>query len=175
MSEFYNDSYRSDGLRSICKKCTAEYKKQWYQDNKEERLEYSAKYYQYHINERHQYYHNNKEKKAEYKKQRYRTLEGFCVMKYNGHITKDVNRGFFTRETIPTNYITPEILMELYQQPDYYDDKLYDFTLMSVDRIDNDKPHTLDNIVVCTWEHNIDRYHKRMTVEEYKEYIKNGD
>ena len=141
LSEFSKDKSKSDGLCSWCKECAAQYRV------------------------------NNREAILEHKRQFYQTLEGFCTVKYNSHLTKDINRGFFTRETIPPNYITAETLIELYQQPDFYDNKLYNWSLMSADRIDDDKPHTIDNVIPTTWKHNNDRHYKRMSVEEYREHI----
>lgn len=164
LDSFRKDSKNSDGLRSNCKKCDCRSTAKYYSNHREERLQYNKKYME-----------DNREDRLEYMKQynyqHYRTLKGFCTYKYNAHLTCDVNKSFFTRDTIPPNYITPQALIELYQQPDFYDGKLYDWSLMSIDRIDDNKPHTFDNIVVCTFEHNRDRHNKHLTVEEYKALI----
>ena len=52
---FYKKKDGKYGLNSICKKCSAEYKKQHYENNKDKILEYSK-----------QYRENNKDKIAEY-------------------------------------------------------------------------------------------------------------
>ena len=57
---FYKKKDGKYGLNSRCKKCSAEYKKQHYENNKDKILEYKK-----------QYYGNNKDKILEYKKQYY--------------------------------------------------------------------------------------------------------
>jgi hypothetical protein len=59
--------------KNQCKKCIAEYNKQYYQENKEKASEYSKQYYQENKEKRaeydKQYRQENREKKAEYMKQ----------------------------------------------------------------------------------------------------------
>ncbi|HUV84598.1 MAG TPA: hypothetical protein VMV86_02765 [Methanosarcinales archaeon] len=45
-SEFYKDNSKKDGLRSHCKDCVKQYKKQYNQDNKEVINQYKKRYYQ---------------------------------------------------------------------------------------------------------------------------------
>ena len=56
--------------------------------------------------------------------------------------------------------------MVFLQLPDFYDGKQYHFTEMGIDRIDNSKPHTLDNIVPCSTKNNKKRG-KKYTCEQF--------
>ncbi len=176
LNEFSKDSSKWDGLVSKCKECDNQHNKQYRAEHRDERLEYMRQYDVDHREEKKQYNKQynaeHRDEMVEYNKQRYQTLKGFCACKYRGHLSEDIKRGrVLDRDHIPTDYITPQFLMKLYQQLDYYDGKLYDWSLMSADRVDNSKPHTVDNVIPATWEHNRDRGYKRMSVEEYKEYI----
>jgi len=74
-SEFHKKKCGKDGLNSQCKVCAAEYKKQYYQANKEKYAERDKRYYEANkekiVEYRKQYYEANKEKIAERGKQYY--------------------------------------------------------------------------------------------------------
>lgn len=201
ISEFSKCKSRKDGLQPYCKECNkqyyaenreakaeyydrnreyyTEYWKQWYAKNREDRLEYQKQYcQQYYAENREdkleyfkQYYADNREDKLEYQKQYYATLRGYCASIRKDNIRADRKSGRIGDE-LPNNYPTIEDYMELLQLPDFYDGKQYDFSEMGLDRIDNDKPHTLDNVVPCTTEHN--RQRQKMPFDEFKtKFIKN--
>ena len=70
---FYKKKDGKYGLNSRCKKCRAEYKKQYRENNKDKIAEYKKQYYENNkekLAEQHkQYYENNKDKILEYSKQ----------------------------------------------------------------------------------------------------------
>ena len=72
---FYKKKDGKYGLNSRCKKCRAEYKKQYRENNKDKIAEYKKQYYENNkekLAEQHkQYRENNKDKKAKYNKQYY--------------------------------------------------------------------------------------------------------
>lgn len=79
-TEYFHKSKNGKyGLRSICKKCTLEYHKQYREDNKDKILEQQKQYREnnkdkikeYHKQYHKQYYEDNKDKKSEYHKQWY--------------------------------------------------------------------------------------------------------
>ena len=132
--------------------------KAWYAEHREERKEYLKTYYLKHkeqISERH------KEQWKNY----YSTLLGRAKRLANDYRRRDrdANRG---ESTLTTNWIVENILKE---KCIYCGDS--DWRHLGVDRIDNTKPHTPDNVVcacgVCNAERS-DRY----SVEEFKEYRK---
>lgn len=153
-----------------------QYKKQWYTKNKEAISEYRKQWYTENKERIKQYYQENKEAMAEYQKQWrtenkeyqnqwHATLKGYCNNIRNANIQKDRKYGRIDDE-LPSNYPTIEDYMELLQMPDFYDGKQYHFTEMGLDRIDNSLPHTLDNIVPCTTQHNRERH--LMSFDEFK-------
>ena len=164
ISQFYKCKSNKDGLQAHCKECL----KQYYAENKEAIAEYKKQYRQenkelikqwYTKNEERmkQYRKENKETIADYKKQWHTTLKGYCISIRSANIQHDRKHGRIGDE-LPSNYPTIEDYMELLQMPDFYDGKQYDFTEMGLDRIDNSLPHTLDNIVPCTTQHNRERH-----------------
>lgn len=164
ISQFYKSKSRKDGLHPQCKECI----KQYYTENKEAIAEYKKQYRQenkelikqwYTKNEERmkQYRKENKETIADYKKQWHTTLKGYCISIRSANIQHDRKNGRISDE-LPSNYPTIEDYMELLQMPDFYDGKQYHFTEMGLDRIDNSLPHTLDNIVPCTTQHNIEKH-----------------
>ena len=176
ISKFSKRKSSKDGLQAYCKECKAEYRKQYYTEHKAEETEYQKQYkaehkkecaeYQKQYRTEHkvesakyqkQYRTEHNEYKAEYWKQYYATLRGYCIIIRNGNIQADRLYGRIGEE-LPSDYPTIEDYMELLQLPDFYDGKQYDFSEMGLDRIDNDKPHTLDNVIPCTTEHNKQRH-----------------
>ena len=163
LSEFHKNKNKKDSLDAWCKEC----KKQCYAEHRAERIEKMK-----------QWRTDNAEHIKEYDKQRhaewYATLEGYayCVRSRNLHIDREKGRCGKDEDPLPSL----EYYIECFAEGiDYYDGKQYPFNEMGFDRIDNSKPHTIDNIVVATTFHNKDRWYKRMTVQEYKEYIQNEE
>lgn len=111
-----------------------------------------------------QYKKERKEEIAEYFKQWYSTKFGYASKVRNTNLRNDRKYGriCINEDPLPT----VEQYIELLSQPDHYDGNQYDFFEMGLDRIDNSKPHTLDNVVPCTTSHNKQR--GLMTYEEYK-------
>ena len=69
-TEYFHKQKRGKyGLRSKCKKCILEQKKQYYEDNKDKISEYKKQYYEDNKDKIKQYCENNKDKIAEYHKQ----------------------------------------------------------------------------------------------------------
>ena len=188
LSEFYKNKKCNDGLSSWCKKCMKQYsknkyeknkekiiesQKQHYKNNKKEILEYNKQYYQNNkekiIEYSKQYYQENKEKILKYYKNHHLTLVGYCRSIRNSNISEDRKYGRIGKE-LPNNYPTIDDYIKILQQVDFYDGKQYNFFEMGVDRIDNSKPHTLDNIVPCSTSNNKKRG-RRYTHKEFMEFM----
>ena len=188
-SEFYKDKSREDGFQFYCKDCLkqdrkkyyadnkeaiCEAKKQYYDEHKEEKLAYHKQWYDEHREEQlekmKKYYVDNADFFRAYDKQRYATIERYSYNIRNNNLYADIKRHRIHASQDPLPPLSYYI-EKFSEGIDYYDGKKYPFNELGFDRIDNSKPHTIDNMVVATTEHNIDRWHKQMTVEEYKEYI----
>lgn len=173
LSEFYKCKTSWDNLQSKCKGCDSQHKSQCYQDNKDEILANGKQYYlenKVKILERSkQHYIINKEKKLEYGKHRRNTEYGYAYQVRYDNLKADKKRGWCA--VLPSNYPTVEDYIKLLSQPDHYDGKQYSFTEMGVDRIDNNKPHTIDNIVPCSTKNNVKRH--TMNYEVFKELLEN--
>lgn len=152
ISEFYKDRTKKDGLQLWCKEC----KKQYKADNAEHIKQYKK-----------QWYTNNAEAIKQYCKQRYSTLEGYARHIRKNNLGEDRKYGRCGKDEDPLPSI--EEYIELLQQLDFYDGKQYHWSEMGIDRIDNSKPHTIDNVVPCTTEHNVQR--QKMSFEEFCELM----
>lgn len=164
ISEFHNDKTHKDGHRSECRECTKQRNKKYQTEHKNDVLEQKKLYYQ---RNRETILNNCKErrlKNPEYMEQYSKSLTGYCVRIRNNNICADRK---FKRigEELPNEYPTIADYINFLQQPDFYDGKQYHFTEMGLDRIDNSKPHTLDNVVPCTTKHNKQR--GTMSFEEF--------
>lgn len=73
LEEFYKDKGTKDGRQNQCKACHAEYKRQWHEANREQRLEYSRQWREANRERRREYlrqwYQANREKHQEYNRQ----------------------------------------------------------------------------------------------------------
>ena len=192
-SEFYKSKINKDGFENCCKECKKQYSKQYRAKHKEEisekRKEYQHQYYTEHkegkseYNKRYrvehkddiseskkQYYQENREEMLEYWKQYYSTIKGYCYNIRKNNIREDRIYGRIGEE-VPDNYPTIEYYIDAVQQPCIYCKKHKPFNEMGLDRIDNDKPHSLDNVVPCCTECNVKRgrWHSH---DEFKDIVR---
>lgn len=183
VNEFSKCSTTCDGFQQVCKECRKqnyienkkqilEQQKQYYQFNREQKLEYQKKYREEHPEKHKQWLSDNEEHRMKYAKMYYASLRGYSVRLRGSNLKYDCKRGFFKKSDIPANYPTVEDYIRLIQQPDHYDGKYYPFNKMGVDRIDNDKPHTLDNIVPCSTKNNVRR--QMIPYEEFKKLVQDN-
>ena len=101
----------------------------------------------------------NKEKISEQKKERYNTPHGraFCLINNYKQKDKKLNRGECT--------LTAEwIISNIFSKSCHYCGET-DWRKLGCDRIDNSKPHTVDNVVPCCLKCNNER--QKMNYEEY--------
>ena len=124
-----------------------EKRKQYYQDNKEKELESKKRYYQEHKEEYSklwkQWYQDNKEEKAEYDKKYRKTPIGRAsnILKTYKQSDKKHNRGECT--------LTAKWIVEnIFPKPCIYCGEV-GWEIMGCDRINNDLPHTPNNVVPC--------------------------
>lgn len=155
--------------------------KSWYERNKEKihlkyinniekRKEYNKQYNETHKNEisenKKKYYADNKDKRDEYNKSYIKTKNGkarHIIADYKREDKKNNRNGF--------NITTDWILNRVFNSSCIYcGDSNWEH--LGCDRIDNDKAHTTDNCVCSCGDCNIERQHKRMTMEEFVEYRK---
>ena len=179
LSEFRKRSKATDGLKSTCKECLskddhsyylknqdkvkqyaidnaehiAAYKAKWYQEHKEEHSEYMAMWYQEHTG---------------YMTDKYSTLEGTAYKRRYQNLIADRKYGRVGKNEDPLPSL--EYYIWALQQPDFYDGKRYPFNEMGLDRIDNTKPHTIDNVVPCSTKNNLRR--QKIAFGEFVELIK---
>lgn len=150
LSEFHKNKDHKDGHSNVCKECHKKYYKQYYQDNREVRLERQKQYYQEH-----------KEEKSEYLKQYYETPIGMANRLVNNYkrLDKQYNRGECT--------LTAQwIIDNIFTKPCHWCKKT-NWHKLGCDRIDNDKPHTPDNVIPCCEECN-----KKRGTKTYEEFLK---
>lgn len=138
-----------------------EQQKQYYQNNKEKLLKQKNQYKQEHKEKIKQYYQNNKEKLLEKQKQYYYTQFGRANNLLNSYRREDKihNRGecILTTKWIIDNIFTSKCI---YCGKD-------DWTELGCDRINNDLPHTPDNVVCSCGECNNERGTK-----SFEEFLK---
>ena len=148
LNEFSKDKRCKDGHRNVCKEC----KKQYYREHKEAILEQQKQYRQEHK----EYYTEYME---QYMKQYNKTPTGRASYLLGDYrwADKNANRG---ECTLTAKWIIDNI----FTQPCHWCGET-DWIKLGCDRIDNDKPHTPDNVNPCCEECNIKR--GRKTYEEF--------
>lgn len=163
LSEFSKDKTKKDGLQRMCKGC----QNQYYTANREHMLERQKQYNADNAERLKQWRDDNAEHIKQYKKQYYATIEGYARRIRNNNLGEDRKQGRIGADEDPLPPL--EQYIELLQQSDYYDKKHYPFNEMGLDRIDNSKPHTIDNVVPCSTKNN--RRRGRKSFEEFCELI----
>lgn len=148
-SEFHKDKSKKDGLTCRCKQCRKHS-------------------YTYNADERKQYYADNREDRLKYQTERYNTIEGYAYAIRKRNLQADIERGRCGKDE---DILPPlEYYIWALQQLDFYDGKHYHWSEMGLDRIYNDKPHTFANVVPCSTANNIRR--QKMPFEEFCELMR---
>ena len=155
----YNRKYRQANKEKI-----AERMKEWreankekiaeyYQANKEKKAKYDRKRYQENkekcLEQKKEYYQANKDKIAEQKKEYRKTPMGRALHLLNRYNQSDRehNRG---QGDLTAQWIVDNI----FSQPCKHCGK-EGWDVIGCNRIDNDKPHTMDNVEPCCFECNL--------------------
>ena len=176
ITEFHKGRGYKDGYNCWCKECVKQYqqdnketiaerKKQHYQHNKEAILEQQKQYYQGNKEEiterKKRYYQGNKEAILEQKKQYNKTPMGRAINLVGSYkqSDKDANRGecTLTAQWIIDNIFTSKC--HWCGETDWHK--------LGCDRIDNDKPHTPDNVNPCC-----DKCNAKRGTKTYEEFLK---
>lgn len=157
LTEYYKNKKHKDGCLNICKMCfnsrakehyhtNVEQYKQYYQDNKDEKIEYGKQYYEEHKEERVEYsknynkaYNKTQSGRASYLAQDYKRED----KKYN----RDNN---IDRQWIVDNIFTSKC--EYCGETDWRE--------LGCDRIDNSIGHIIGNVVCCCEKCNNERQKK---------------
>lgn len=160
--------------------------KEWRENNKERQIEYGKLYREEHREELREYDRSHQEEHYERRKERLtsskksyknalatnrkygRTQKGRARKLYLNYVRNDreYNRGECTT--------TPEYIeKEIFTKSCFYCGDS-EWSHLGCDRIDNSLPHTPENCICSCGVCNIERQILKMTVEEYREYKKNG-
>lgn len=141
---------------------------QYYQDNREKRLEKQKNYYiankEKILIQQKQYYTENADLIKEWHKQYYQTLKGTAYKRRFGNLYEDRKYGRCGKD----EDILPSLEYYMWglQQPDFYDGKYYPIEEMGFDRIYNDKPHSIANVVPCSTANN-----RRRGTKSFEEFL----
>ena len=161
LSEFYETKSCKDGHINVCKECL----KQYYQEHKEEKIDYQKQYYQNNkedvLEQRKEYYQDNKDSIAERKKKYYQTPIGRAstlVRNYKWN-DKKCNRG---KCTLTVQWIIDNIFSG--QKCIFCGES--DWEKLGCDGIDNSLPHTPDNVNPCC-----DECNKKRGRKEFEEFL----
>lgn len=155
-----------------------EYKHQWYIKNKERLAEIKEKYRQEHKednkNYSKQYYEDNKKALSEYQKDYYQKNKEHIKERVKNYFSTPIGRAKrlvtdYKRKDIKYNRgectLTEKwIIDNIFSKECIYCGET-DYHNLGCDRIDNDKPHTEDNVVPCCFKCNSERGKK--TFEEF--------
>lgn len=145
LTEYYKSKWNKDGFQNYCKECCKQHNKQFRIDNPTYMKDYNK-----------QYSINNTEYEIERRKRYYGTINGYCHRLLHNYIVADKKQGRIVDE-LPSNYVTLEFLTKAIQQACFYNCGETDWHNMGIDRLDNSKPHTIDNVVPCCTKCNRER------------------
>lgn len=147
-----------------------EYDRQRYLKKRDKLLEHSNQYRQEHKEYFKQYYQNNKDKLLEQQK-KYRNEHKEYFKQYNqtpiGRAANILNQYKIADEKHKRGEcdLTPKWIVDnIFSQPCHYCKKR-NWHKIGCDRIDNSKPHTMDNVVPCCEECN-----KKRGTKSYEEF-----
>lgn len=157
--------------KAIRKAKHAEYMKRYNQAHKIEIAEYGKQYYQAHKDEHaekmKEWRESHREENAEYKKQYRQTPKGRAQYLTDNYNQSDKEKGLNICNNITSDYLT-----KLISPGECVYCGNSDWKALGADRINNDLPHTPDNVVCACGVCNIERQWTHMSVEEFKEYRK---
>ena len=140
-----------------------ECQKEYYQTNKERLAEYKKEWYQTNKERLTEYYQANKERIDEQQKDYYSTPLGKANNLARTYKRSDRKRGFDPSNNVTSKWIIENIFSG--QKCIYCGEDNWE--RLGCDRIDNNKPHTADNIVCsCGFCNKVRR--DRYSVEEFK-------
>lgn len=163
----YDKEYRAKNKEKIALK-----KKEYYLAHKEEKRLYDIEYRKENAETRKKtkaiWNKKHKKEMSSYNKSYYSTLKGLSKRRRNHYLWEDKYYGFDTGETVTAEWIEKNILTN--NKCYYCGDSTPSH--LGCDRIDNNKGHSIDNIVcscpICNWERQIEK----LTIEEFVEYRK---
>ena len=123
------------------------YDAEYYQANKEKKAAYNAEYYQSNKEKKAEYYQANKDKIAEYYASYYNPQKNpmnWAKRMVADYRQMDRQHGFGDKDTISVDYFIQHIA----NQPCAHCGK-QGIGLIGCNRLDNTKPHTIDNVEPC--------------------------
>ncbi len=156
-----NNKEKIAEYRQSNKEHIAEYNAEYYQANKEKITEYKAEWYQNNKEHIAEYRQSNKEHIAEKNTEYYSTPFGRATNLAGSYNASDklYNRGECT--------LTADWIVEnIFSQPCHYCGET-DWHELGCDRIDNNLPHTPDNVVPCCYHCNCKKH-----TTPYDEFMK---
>lgn len=144
-----------------------EYYKQYYQENTEQIKEYQKQYYQDNAERFKEQQKQYRKENAEYYKQYYKEYNKQYLQTPIGralNLLRGYNQADRKHNRGKGDLTAKWIVERIFSQPCNYCGK-EGWKVIGCDRIDNSKPHTMDNVVPCCAECNIKRGNK--TYEEF--------
>lgn len=145
-----------------------EYRRNYHKEHRNELLEYRKNYRKTHREDINNYNRNNKEKVSAYNSKYRNKKSGRARDILHRYSQRDINynRGIctLTRDWIVDHIFNSSCI--------YCGDS--NWKHLGADRIDDNLPHTPDNVVCACGICNIERANRKMSVEEFVEYRKNN-
>lgn len=141
--------------------------RQYHAEHKKEIAEQMRQYYAENKEQARQYYAENKEERTVYQRQYNSTPIGRANYLASGYRQSDKKKGFLNVENqVDNNFI----LNNIFNSSCIYCGES-DWVKLGCDRIDNTKPHTIDNVVCSCWDCNNER--KAMPFDEFMRMKRN--